>query len=88
MIDPTSDVGKGAERGGHYIPGTEWIDFFNEESADYYWSNFSKNLLKPYGIDAWWQDATEPENDDLQGRWVNHNEWAGEKSPKYLSIAC
>lgn len=78
-IDPTSDVGKGAERGGHYIPGTEWIDFFNEESADYYWNNFSKNLLKPYGIDAWWQDATEPENDDLQGRWVNHNEWAGER---------
>lgn len=75
----TSDVGKGAEKGGHYIPGTEWIDFFNEESAGYYWNNFSKNLLKPYGIDAWWQDATEPENDDLQGRLVNHGKWPGER---------
>ena len=78
-IKRTSDVGKGAEIGGHFIPGTEWIDFFNEESAQYYWSNFSKNLLKPYGIDAWWQDATEPENDDLQNRWVNHNKWPGER---------
>ena len=32
----------------------------------------------PLGIDAWWQDATEPENDDLAGRRVNHGQWSGE----------
>jgi alpha-D-xyloside xylohydrolase len=31
------------------------------------------------GIDAWWQDATEPENDDLAGRRVNKGKWSGEK---------
>jgi len=78
-INKASDVGKGAEKEGYYIPGTEWIDFFNEDAAGYYWYNFSENLLKPYGVDAWWQDATEPENDDLQGRRVNRNKWSGEK---------
>ena len=33
----------------------------------------------PLGIDAWWQDATEPENDDLLGRRVNGGRWAGEQ---------
>ena len=33
----------------------------------------------PLGIDAWWQDATEPENDDLAGRRVNNGKWAGEQ---------
>jgi alpha-D-xyloside xylohydrolase len=51
-------------KAGYYIPGTDWIDFFNPEAADAYWKNFSSRLL-PLGIDAWWQDATEPENDDL-----------------------
>jgi alpha-D-xyloside xylohydrolase len=32
----------------------------------------------PLGIDAWWQDATLPENDDLVGRRVNGGKWAGE----------
>ena len=35
--------------------------------------------LVPLGIDAWWQDATEPENDDLAGRRVNKGLWTGEQ---------
>ena len=31
-----------------------------------------------YGIDAWWQDATEPENDDLQNRRINREQTPGE----------
>lgn len=78
-VNKSSNIGKGADKKGFYIPETEWIDFFNEEAADYYWQNFSKNLLLPYQIDAWWQDATEPENDDLRGRIVNNGKWSGEK---------
>ena len=77
-IDKNSDVGKQMKDGGYYIPGTDWIDFFNPEAAAAYWRNFSSNLL-PLGIDAWWQDATEPENDDLAGRRVNNGKWAGEE---------
>ena len=77
-IDKNSVVGKQMEVGGHYIPGTDWIDFFNPEAAAAYWSNFKERLL-PLGIDAWWQDATEPENDDLAGRRVNKGQWAGEQ---------
>lgn len=77
-IDPKSEVGKQAMEKGYYIPGSEWIDFFNPEAAAFYWSNFSERLLKSYRIDAWWQDATEPENDDLQDRRINNGQMPGE----------
>ena len=77
-IDKNSEVGKEMLMGDHYIPGTDWIDFFNPEAAQAYWKHFHERLL-PLGIDAWWQDATEPENDDLVGRRVNHGRWAGEQ---------
>lgn len=77
-IDENSEVGKMATERGFYIKNTSWIDFFNPDATKFYWENFSDKLLKPYGIDAWWQDATEPENDDLVGRMVNDNSIPGE----------
>ena len=77
-IDKQSEVGRQMERDGYYIPGTDWIDFFNPEAAMAYWKNFRERLV-PLGIDAWWQDATEPENDDLEGRRVNNGLWSGEQ---------
>ena len=76
-IDKNSEVGKQMLADNYYIPGTDWIDFFNPDAAAAYWKNFSSRLV-PLGIDAWWQDATEPENDDLMGRRVNNGKWAGE----------
>ena len=77
-IDKTSKVGKEMERDGYYIPETDWIDFFNPDAAAAYWKHFNERLV-PTGIDAWWQDATEPENDDLAGRRVNNGRWSGEQ---------
>jgi len=77
-IDKNSEVGRQMERDKYYIPGTDWIDFFNPQAAASYWQNFRERLL-PLGIDAWWQDATEPENDDLVGRRVNNGRWSGEQ---------
>ncbi len=75
-IDKNSEVGRAMARSGYYIPGTDWIDFFNPDAAAAYWQNFSRRLV-PLGIDAWWQDATEPENDDLSGRRVAAGRWDG-----------
>ena len=75
-IDKNSALGKEMTRDNYYIPGTDWIDFFNPEAAASYWRNFHERLV-PLGIDAWWQDATEPENDDLAGRMVNNGRWRG-----------
>lgn len=77
-IDKQSVVGQQMQRDGHYIPGTDWIDFFRPAAATAYWNHFRERLV-PLGIDAWWQDATEPENDDLVGRRVNDGRWAGER---------
>ena len=75
-IDKRSEVGKQMLAANYYIPGTDWIDFFNPEAATAYWKHFAERLV-PLGIDAWWQDATEPENDDLAGRMVNAGRWRG-----------
>ena len=77
-IDKNSDVGREMSEQGYYIPGTDWIDFFRPEAAAAYWQHFRQRLV-PLGIDAWWQDATEPENDDLVGRRVGGGQWAGER---------
>lgn len=77
-IDKNSEVGKQMSADNYYIPNTDWIDFFNPSAAASYWKNINERLV-PLGIDAWWQDATEPENDDLVGRRVNNNQWAGEQ---------
>jgi alpha-D-xyloside xylohydrolase len=66
-VDPASDVGKAFTKRNCYIPGTSWVDFFNSDCAAAYWGAMS-HLLLSLGVDAWWQDATEPENDDLVGR--------------------
>ena len=76
-IDKNSEVGREMNAAGYYIDGTDWIDFFNPDAANAYWKNFSERLL-PTGIDAWWQDATEPENDDLKGRMVAGGKIPGE----------
>ena len=70
MLSVWSKIDKSSVVGQH--------DFFNPEAAAAYWKNFKERLV-PLGIDAWWQDATEPENDDLAGRRVNKGLWSGEQ---------
>lgn len=62
-----TELGRATAAGGHYIDQTDWVDFFDPKAATFYWQNQRDRLLA-LGIDAWWQDATEPENDDLVGR--------------------
>lgn len=73
MLSVWSKIGRETELGkvfadkGYYIADTEWVDFFNLKAAAFY-SACQNQRLGTLGVDAWWQDATEPENDDLAGR--------------------
>ena len=77
-VDKNSNLGKRLAERGSYIDGTDWIDFFNPEVAAFYAQNFVDSLARPYNIDAWWFDATEPENDDLAGRRIGKDQIPGE----------
>lgn len=70
-VDRNSVLGKQIAENGYYIEDTDWIDYFKPEAADFYWRNFRDSLVAK-GIDAWWFDATEPENDDLAGRYEEY----------------
>ncbi len=52
---------------GYYIRDTEWIDFFDPEADRLLPPRSMTSGSASSAIDAWWQDATEPENDDLTG---------------------
>ena len=77
-VDKNSNLGKRLEERGAYVEGTDWIDFFDPDVAAFYARNFVDSLARPYGIDAWWFDATEPENDDLAGRRIGPDKIPGE----------
>jgi alpha-D-xyloside xylohydrolase len=49
-----------------FIPDTKWLDYFDPETRISYWNTLNENLFA-YGVDSWWRDATEPENDALKG---------------------
>lgn len=77
-IDKKSEIGKDFSDRNFYVSGTDWVDFFNPKAAALYWKYYRERMYK-LGIDAWWQDATEPENDDLLGRKVNNGTMSGER---------
>ncbi|MBR3526781.1 MAG: DUF4968 domain-containing protein [Bacteroidales bacterium] len=77
-VDRNCSLGQKLNERGYYIDGTDWIDFFQPEAAAFYLQSFRDSLAIPYGIDAWWFDATEPENDDLAGRLVGPDKVPGE----------
>lgn len=68
--DTNSNIGKELLAKGFYIPNTQWLDYFNLQTRKAYWDILNENLFK-YGVDSWWMDATEPENDALKGKWTS-----------------
>ncbi|MBB3188103.1 glycoside hydrolase family 31 protein [Microbacter margulisiae] len=64
--DKNSAIGKEFESKNLYIPDSKWLDYFNPETRKEYWNTLNKNLFS-HGVDSWWMDATEPENDALHG---------------------
>jgi alpha-D-xyloside xylohydrolase len=66
-LDKKSEVAKEYVSKNLYIPNSPWIDIFNPETQKVHWNALNKNLFS-YGVDSWWMDATEPENDGLTGK--------------------
>ncbi|MCU7552274.1 glycoside hydrolase family 31 protein [Chitinophagaceae bacterium LB-8] len=63
-LDKKSEIAKEYNSKNLYIPNSPWIDIYNPETQYTHWSALNKNLFS-YGVDSWWMDATEPENDAL-----------------------
>ena len=66
-LDKTSEVAKEYIAKDLYLPGSQWIDIFKPETQKTHWNTINKNLFG-LGVDSWWMDATEPENDALAGK--------------------
>lgn len=65
-LDKKSDVSEHYLARNLYIPNSPWIDIFNPETQKTHWGVLDRNLFS-LGVDSWWMDATEPENDALVG---------------------
>jgi alpha-D-xyloside xylohydrolase len=64
--DKNSELGREYVNRNRFIPGTKWLDYFNPKTRQEYWNTLNENLFV-HGVDAWWMDAVEPENDALEG---------------------
>ncbi len=64
--DKNSPIGQDYVSKNLYIPKSRWLDYFNPITRITYWNTLKENLFA-YGVDSWWMDATEPENDALRG---------------------
>ncbi|HDR50981.1 MAG TPA: DUF5110 domain-containing protein [Mariniphaga anaerophila] len=64
--DKNSEIGKEYTAKNRFIPGTKWLDYFNPETRKDYWTTLKENMFD-HGVDSWWMDAVEPENDALKG---------------------
>ena len=64
--DKNSTIGKEYVAKNRFIPDTKWLDYFNPETRKEYWNTLKVNMLDN-GVDSWWMDAVEPENDALKG---------------------
>jgi alpha-D-xyloside xylohydrolase len=66
-LDKKSEVAKEYITKDLYIPNSPWIDIYKPETQTTHWNALNKNLFS-LGVDSWWMDATEPENDALVGK--------------------
>jgi alpha-D-xyloside xylohydrolase len=65
--DKNSEIGKEFVAKKRFIPNTKWLDYFNPENRKAYWETLNDNIFS-HGVDSWWMDAVEPENDALKGQ--------------------
>jgi alpha-D-xyloside xylohydrolase len=64
--DKNSEIGKEYVTKKQFIGNSKWLDYFNPETRKDYWNTLKVNMFD-FGVDSWWMDAIEPENDALKG---------------------
>ena len=64
--DKNSEIGKQYVANNRFVPGTKWLDYYNPATRNEYWGTLKTNMFD-HGVDSWWMDAVEPENDALRG---------------------
>ena len=65
--DKNSELGSEFVKKNLFIPDSKWLDYFNPKTRQEYWNTLNENLFV-HGVDVWWMDAVEPENDALRGK--------------------
>jgi len=66
-LNQQSEIGKEYVAKKLFIPNSPWVDVFNPLARKTHWDVLNKNLFST-GVDSWWMDAAEPENDALHGK--------------------
>lgn len=64
--DKNSEIGKEYVAKKRFIGESKWLDYFNPDTRKEYWNTLKVNMFDN-GVDSWWMDAVEPENDALKG---------------------
>lgn len=68
--DKNSEIGKQYVANQRFIGESKWLDYFKPETRKEYWTTLKENMFDN-GVDSWWMDAVEPENDALTGEMTH-----------------
>lgn len=68
--DKNSEIGKQYVAKQRFIGESKWLDYFKPETRKEYWTTLKENMFDK-GVDSWWMDAVEPENDALTGEMTH-----------------
>lgn len=63
-VNKASEVGKAYMANNLYFPNTDVVDMLNPKLRAAHWDNMNKAMFQK-GVDGWWMDAVEPENDKM-----------------------
>jgi len=87
-LDQKSEVAKAYVDQKLFIPNSPWVDVFNPLARETHWNALNQNLFT-HGVDSWWMDATEPENDALKGKktYLGRGEFFRLTYPLFVSQA-
>ena len=66
-LSKESEIGKDYVAKKLFIPESPWVDVLNPLARETHWNALNQNLFS-FGVDSWWMDATEPENDGLKSK--------------------
>jgi len=66
-LSKDSEIGKVYVAKNLFIPNSVWVDVLNPLGRETHWNALNENLFSK-GVDSWWMDATEPENDGLKDK--------------------
>jgi alpha-D-xyloside xylohydrolase len=87
-VNKNADIGKAYQAANLYLPNEDVVDMLHPQVRKKHWENMDKGIFQK-GVDGWWMDAVEPENDKMHGAkcYLGQGDYYRNTYPLFVSQA-